>query len=180
MLLPEPMVSLRSANTKALGIDAPRRFSISAFGIATTSALTVRVHVAITGAAAAGVVVVAGAVVAAGAVEVAATADAGAVVVPGGVSVFTDSVSALGDSVAGFALSSLATAGVFGAGFESGAVNSATGLSTAATGVCACALTAVSKLRATTVHEETMRTGELKPNISHLLFTFAAGETSKD
>src|SRR6185369_15831569 len=106
MLLPEPMVSLRSANTKALGIDAPRRFSMSAFGIATTSALTVRVHVAITGAAAAGVVVVAGAVVAAGAVEVAAAA--GAVVVPGGVSVFTDSVSALGDSVAGFALSSLA------------------------------------------------------------------------
>jgi hypothetical protein len=148
-----------------------------AFGIATTSALTVRVQVAIAGVAAAGFV--AGAVVAAGAVEDAAAAGAGAVGVPGGVSVFTDSVSVLVDSVAGFAFSSLVAAAVFGAGFDAGAVNSATGLSGAATGVCACAPTAISKLRATTVNEETMRTGELKPNISHLLFTFARAKHQK-
>src|SRR5689334_2338330 len=95
MLLPVPTVSLRSAKTKAFGIDAPRRLSISAFGIATTSALTVRRHCCIAGAVAAGAVVaavgvvegtvVAGAVVA-GAV-VAAGVVAGAMVVAGGVSV---------------------------------------------------------------------------------------------
>jgi len=126
-----------------------------------------------TGAAAAGALVAAGIVVA-GAVT--GLADAVAVVTPAGVSVFTDSVSALGDSVAGFALSSLAGDD----GFVAAAVNSATGLSTAVTGACAFATTAVSKLKVITVNEATMRTGELKADISHLLFTFAAGETSKD
>src|ERR1043165_359667 len=102
LLLAVMIVSPRSANTNAFGIDAPRRLSMSAFGIATTSAVTVRVHCCITGATAAGAIVAAGVVVAG-----AAAGFAGAVVVtPGGVSVFTDSGSVLGDSVAGFAFSS--------------------------------------------------------------------------
>jgi hypothetical protein len=78
-------------------------------GIATTSALIVRVHCCITGAA----------VVAA--------------VVSGGVSGFTDSVSALGDSVAGLAVvgeTGVASL-VAGAGFGSDALSSATGFSAA-------------------------------------------------
>src|ERR1051326_6537139 len=115
LLLAVMIVSPRSANTNAFGIDAPRRLSMSAFGIATTSAVTVRVHCCMTGAAAAGALVAAGVMVAG-----ATTGLADAVgVTPGGVSVFTDSVSALGDSVAGFAFSSLAGDD----GFEAAAVN---------------------------------------------------------
>src|SRR5687768_1272792 len=116
------MVSRLSANTNAFGIVAPRRLSMIGCGIATTSALMVRVHCCIAGAAA-------------GAMVVAAVL--GDVVV--GVSGFTDSVSALGDSVAG--LSALSETGaasliaelvaelVAGAGFGSEALRSATALS---------------------------------------------------
>src|SRR5687767_10838367 len=158
MLLPVPVVSALSAKTQAFGMDAPRRFSITAFGIATTLALTVRVHCCMAAAAATG-----GEAVSA-------------------VSDFTDSVSALGDSVAGFtAVSSFAGTTGFAASFRAGAVDSATGLSTAASGVCAPAITAVSKLKMITVNEVTMRTGDLEPNIFNTpSLTFAVGETLKD
>ncbi len=119
-------------------------------GIATTSALTVRAHCCI---ATAGAVVVAAVVVA-------------------GVSVFTDSVSAFGDSVAGFSVLSETGAAmvVAGAGFGSDALSSATGLSAVVAGVCALAITAVSKLKAITVNEATMETGDLEPSIWYLSF----------
>src|SRR6476661_1523572 len=98
MLLPVPIVSLRSANTNAFGMDAPRRLSISAFGIATMSAFTVRVHVAIMGAATAGAALFAGAVIVA-LVAIGVVLAGGAVVMTGAVSVFTESVSGFGDSV---------------------------------------------------------------------------------
>jgi len=117
---------------------------MSAFGIATTSALMVRVHCC-TGAGAAG-----------------AAAGAGAV---GGVSGFTSPVSALGVSVAGFTVSSfagaatgagaMAGAAAIAAGFETEGLNSATGLFTAATGVCAPAIAALNKQKVITVNEET-------------------------
>src|ERR1043165_7523181 len=95
MVLLLMMVSLRSAKTKAFGIDAPRRLSMRAFGIATTSAVTVRVHCCMTGVAVAGF---------AGVVVVAAGLAGAASVV----SVFAESPSAFGDSVAGFAFASSA------------------------------------------------------------------------
>src|SRR5262245_3712328 len=137
MLAPLPTVSLRKANTNAFGMVAPRRLSMIALGIATTSALTVRVHCAcITGA---GAAAVAGAVVAPGAVVVVAggVVAAGGVVVAAGASGFTEAVSFLADSVASVPVSSLAGAPTLGAGAELGVVNSATGLFTAAAGVCA-------------------------------------------
>jgi hypothetical protein len=130
-----------------------------AFGIATMSAFTVRVHGCI-GGAVAGAALVAGAVVVAG-----ATVVGGAPFPAGELSDFTDSLSALGDSVAVFVFSSLAAAAIFAAGFEGTAVICATGLSAAAIVVCAFATAAVSKLKAITVNEVTMRTGELEPNI---------------
>src|SRR5215813_1420921 len=142
MLLPLPIVSLRSANTKAFGIAAPRRLSMIALGIATTSALTVRVHCACIGGA--------------GLVVVPATGALAGVVVSG----FANSGSALGDSVAGLAVSSLAGAPTFCAGVETGAVTSATGLFRAVAGVCAPAVTAVSKQKVNTVNEVTTGTGD--------------------
>ena len=147
-----------SANTNAFGIVAPRRLSMIGCGIATTSALIVRVHCCIAGA---GVV----------------TAVLGDVVV--GVSGFTDSVSALGDSVAGLRLLSetgaasliaglvagLVAEFVAGAGFGSEALRSATGLSAEVAGVCPLAITAVSKLKVSTVNEARIDTGDLEPSI---------------
>src|SRR5688572_609227 len=97
MLLPSGIVSPLSANTNAFGIVAPRRLSMIGCGIATTSALIVRVHCCI-----------------AGATVVAA-------VLAGGVSGFTDSVSALGDSVAGLSVVSETGAASLIAGFVAGA-----------------------------------------------------------
>src|SRR5690348_17864339 len=118
-----------------------------AFGMATTSALTVRVHGCIGAYGAAAVAGVAAAVFAgavAGAVAFAVAA------VAGGVSVLAASLSVF--AVSGFDFSSAATA-TFGAGFAAAVVNSATGLSTAA-GVCAFATAAVNKLKTITVNEE--------------------------
>jgi hypothetical protein len=97
----------------------------------------------------AGAAVLAGAVVAAGVV----------------VSDFTDSVSVLAASLADFAVSSLAGAPTFGAVVETGAVNSATGLLTTGAGVCAPAVTAVSKQNVITVNEVTLGTGDLEPSM---------------
>jgi hypothetical protein len=110
-------------------------------GIATTSALTVRVHCCI----GAGGVVAAGAVAPGGAILAGATGDTtvggalGAMTVAGAATagedtvapgaVFTGSVSDLGESIAGLAVTSVAGDAAFGAGLATGAVNSATGLS---------------------------------------------------
>src|SRR5688572_9203866 len=153
MLLPSGIVSPLSANTKAFGIVAPRRLSMIGCGIATTSALIVRVHCCIAGAAA--VVAVVGVIA----------------VVVAGVSGFTDSVSAMGDSVASLAVVSETGAAsreaglVAGAGFGSEALSSATGLFAGVAGVCPLAITAVSKLKAITVNEARIDTGDLKPSI---------------
>src|SRR5689334_11521117 len=86
--------SCLSAKTNALGIVAPRRLSIMAFGIATTSALTVRVHVSIGATGAAAV-----ASVAIGPVVVVAAVGTGAVVPAAEVgSDFGGPVSVLGGS----------------------------------------------------------------------------------
>jgi hypothetical protein len=111
-----------------------------AFGMATTSALTLRVHCCCTGAAA-------------------------AVVVAGAVSVFTESVSALGDTVAGLVVSFGTGAIASDAGFTTGALNSATGLLADESGVCAPTVAAASKQKVNTVNEATMRTEEFEPNI---------------
>jgi hypothetical protein len=81
------------------------------------------------------------------------------------VSDFSNSVSALGDSVAGFTLSSETGAVMLGAAFDTVVVNSATGLSVTAAGVCAPAIAAVSKLKVITVNEATMCTGDLEPSM---------------
>jgi hypothetical protein len=106
--LPFAIVSAFNANTKAFGIVAPRRLSMIAFGIATTSALTVRVHCCIR---------------------------AGSAVVAGAVSALTDSISVPGDTVAGLVVSFATGTITSGAGFTTGALNSATGLSVAPAGV---------------------------------------------
>jgi hypothetical protein len=83
-------------------------------------------------------------------------AAAGAAVGGALVSGFTDSVSALGDSV-----SRLATGSSLGV--------AATVLSTIAMGVCAPAIAAVNKQKVITVNEVTMCTGDLEPSILTLL-----------
>lgn len=150
--------SLFSAKTNAFGIVAPRRLSIIAFGMATTSAVIVRVHCCIgAGFAAAVVVAVVG--------GEAGVAPAGAVT--GDVaSVLAGSVCGLAGSVAGLVFSSVAGAATFAAGFGSEELNSATGLSTAAAGVCAPATTALTKQRVITVNEATMFAGvDLEPSM---------------
>ena len=132
------------ANTNAFGIVAPRRLSIIALGIATTSALTVRVHCACIGTA--GAAAVAPAVVVADAPVVAAGGVAG-----------TGTVV-----VAGVIVS-------VGAAAKTGVVISATGLFTAAAGVCAPMLTALSKQNVITVNEVTMGTGISNHASSRLL-----------
>src|SRR5688572_22542781 len=151
------MVSRLSANTNAFGIVAPRRLSMIGCGIATTSALMVRVHCCIAGAAA-------------GAMVVAAVL--GDVVV--GVSGLTDSVSALGEVAGLRVLSETGAASliaelvaelVAGAGFGSEALRSATALSAGVAGVCPLAITAVSKLKVSTINEAKIDTGDLEPSI---------------
>jgi hypothetical protein len=125
--------------------------------------LIVRVHCCIGGAVAAGAVVVVAAVGVAGVTD------------------FTNSVSALGDSAKGFAVSETgATSLIAGTGFGSEALSSATGLSAVVAGVCPLAITAVSKLKVITVNEAKMETGDLEPSIWYLSFTSAADETLKD
>jgi hypothetical protein len=79
-------------------------------------------------------------------------------------------VSLLGASAAGFAVvlaTGSSVAGATGVGGE--LVNAANGLSTAVAGVCAPAITAVSKQKVITVNEVTMETGDLDPSIFTLL-----------
>jgi hypothetical protein len=104
-----------------------------------------------------------------------------------GVSGFTDSVSALGDSVAGLRVVSeigaatlamglvagLIAGLVAGAGFGTEALSCATGLSAAVAGVCPLAITAVSKLKVSTVNEAQVDTGDLEPSICVSPFTSA-------
>jgi hypothetical protein len=113
--------------------------------------LIVRVHCCIGGAAAGAFVV--------------------AAVVVAGVSGFTDSVSALGDSVAGLRFVSETGAAtvvaglIAGAGFGSEALSCAAGLSAEVAGVCPLAITAVSKLKVSTVNEAKIDAGDLEPSI---------------
>jgi hypothetical protein len=111
---------------------------------------------------------------------------AGVVVVAAGlagaasvVSVFAESPSAFGDSVAGFVFASSAGATALVAGFAGAAVNSAIGFSTAVAAVCASARPAVSRLKAITVNEVTMRTGKLEPNIFTSPFYVCSGRNIK-
>jgi hypothetical protein len=63
------------------------------------------------------------------------------------------------------AVSSIAGAATLSTGAETGAVTSATGLLAAVAGVCAPAVTAVSKQTMNTVKEVTMKTGDLEPSM---------------
>jgi len=156
MLFPVPVVSRLKAKMKALGIVAPRRFSIIAFGIATTSALIMRVPE--------GHCCNAGAGAAAGAVVFAFAGSASVVTGPAGLSSFVLGVGVVEifASVSGTAL-----------------LDSAGGLSSEVVGVCAAASEAVSKLKQIAASEVKRLVADLKRSISLSFFALLNGDTSR-
>src|SRR5687768_12455151 len=140
-LLPEPTVSLLRAKINAFGIVAPRRLSMITCGIATTSALTVRVPAGHGG----GVGVACGA----GAAFVVAASLLATVVA-------TSTFVAGSDGFASVVTEVL--------------LASTIGLPAATFGVCARTVVTANKLSPSIVNEVTTCKGDFKPSISTLLF----------
>src|SRR6185503_1746160 len=135
----------------ALGIVAPRRLSMMAFGIATTSALTSLVPAGHGG----GVGVACGV--------------AGDVGVAGATSVFAAVVSTVFVSVGSEVFGIVAV--VFAGDSEGRALASAIGLSFATFGVCARAVVPANKVSPSIVNEATTGRGDLKPSMSKSPFS---------
>src|SRR5678815_2556932 len=156
--LPKPVliVSERSAKTKPLGIVAPRRFNMIAWGIATTSALTTRAPCGhgVTTCGAAGAVL--------GVAVFAFTGSASALTVAVGVSSFVFERGACA---------------FFGADSGAAALESTAAFSTVATGVWAAMIDALIKIRVIAANQMTNSLGaNLRPSISCLLYTSDAAD----